>query len=69
MQAMRYNEDKLNVVGHLFPPHAVYEGAPLLQVLDMLEDVDLIILGLTPVLRMGCYRGTWHNITKVKGPY
>ena len=41
MHAMQCNEDKLKVIGALLPSHSVDEGGPLLQVLDMLEDVDL----------------------------
>ena len=41
MHAIRYNEDKLKVIGSLLPSNNVDEGGPLLQVLDMLEDVDI----------------------------
>ena len=43
----RYNEDKLKVIGSLLPSNNVDEGGPLLQVLDMLEDVDILRLSHT----------------------
>ena len=47
MHAIRYNEDKLKVIGSLLPSNNVDEGGPLLQVLDMLEDVDILRLSHT----------------------
>ena len=47
MHAMQCNEDKLKVIGALLPSHSVDEGGPLLQVLDMLEDVGLLRLSHT----------------------
>ena len=47
MLAIRYNEDKLKVVGSLLLSNNVDEGGPLLQVLDMLEDVDILRLSHT----------------------
>ena len=47
MHAIQYNEDKLKVIGSLLPSNNVDEGGPLLQVLDMLEDVDILRLSHT----------------------
>ena len=47
MHATRYNEDKLKVIGSLLPSNNVNEGGPLLQVLDMFEDVDILRLSHT----------------------
>ena len=47
MHATQYNEDKLKAIGSLLPSNNVDEGAPLLQVLDMLEDVDILRLSHT----------------------
>ena len=47
MHAVRYNEDKLKVIDSLLPSNNVDEGGPLLQVLDMLEDVDILRLSHT----------------------
>ena len=47
MHAIRYNEDKLKVIGSLSPSNNVDEGGPLLQVLNMLEDVDILRLSHT----------------------
>ena len=47
MHAIRYNEDKLKVICSLLPSNNVDEGGPLLQVLDMLEDVDILRLSHT----------------------
>ena len=47
MYAIRYNEDKLKVIGSLLPSNNVDEGGPLLQVLDILEDVDILRLSHT----------------------
>ena len=47
MHAIRYNEDKLKVIGSLLPSNNVDEGGPLLQVLDMLADVDILRLSHT----------------------
>ena len=47
MHAIRYNEDKLKVIGSLLPSNNVDERGPLLQVLDMLEDVDILTLSHT----------------------
>ena len=47
MYTIRYNEDKLQVIGSLLPPNNVDEGGPLLQVLHMLEDVDILRLSHT----------------------
>ena len=42
MHAIWYNEDKLKVIGSLLPSNNVDEGGPLLQVLDMLEDLSIL---------------------------
>ena len=47
MHTIRYNEDKLKLIGSLLPSNNVDEGGPLLQVLDMLEDVDILRLSHT----------------------
>ena len=47
MHAIRYNEDKLKVIGSLLPSNNVDEGCTLLQVFDMLEDVDILRLSHT----------------------
>ena len=47
MYAKQYNEHKLKVIGSLLPSNNVDEGGPLLQVLDMLEDVDILRLSHT----------------------
>ena len=47
MYAIQYNEDKLKVIGSLLPSNNVDERGPLLQVLDMLEDVDILRLSHT----------------------
>ena len=44
MHAIQYNEDELKVTGALLLSNGVDEGDPLLQVLDMLEDVDILRL-------------------------
>ena len=44
---MRYNDDKLKVIGALLPSKNVNEGRPLLQVSDMLEDVNILKLSRT----------------------
>ena len=47
MHAMQYSEDKLKVIGALLPSNNVDEGGPLLQVLGILEDVDILRLSHT----------------------
>ena len=47
MHAIRYNEDKLKVIGSLLPSNNVDEGGPLLEVLDMLENVAILKLSHT----------------------
>ena len=47
MHAIRYNEDKLKIIGSLLPSNNVDEVGPLLQMLDMLEDVDILRLSHT----------------------
>ena len=44
MHAMRHNENKLTIIGALLPPNNVDQGGPLLQLLAMLEDVDILRL-------------------------
>ena len=66
MHAIQYNEDKLKVIGSLLPSNNVDEGGPLLQVLDMLEDVDILRLSHTCSAMRGYCNDTWHGITKGK---
>ena len=47
MHAIRYNEERLKVIVALVLSNSVDEGGPLLQVLDMLEDVGLLRLSHT----------------------
>ena len=47
MKPIRYNEDKLKVIGALLPFNNFDEGGPLLRVLDMLEGVDILKLAHT----------------------
>ena len=47
MHEIRYNEDKLILIGSLLPSNNVDEGGPLLQMLDMLEDVHILRLSNT----------------------
>ena len=70
MHAIQYNEDKLKVIGSLLPSNNVDEGGPLLQLLDMLEDVDILRFPILVVLCEGYCNDTWHAITKGKNqPY
>ena len=69
MHAIRYNEHKLGVIGSLLLSNNVDEGGPLLQVLDMLEDVDILRLPILVVLCEGYCNDTWHAITKRKNRY
>ena len=69
MHAIQYNEDKLKVIGSLFLSNNIDEGGPLLQVLDMLEDVDILRLCHTCSAMRGILQRYWHAITKEKtGP-
>ena len=47
MPAIQYNEDKLKVIGSLLLSNNVDEWGPLLQVLDMLGDVNILRLSHT----------------------
>ena len=49
---MRHNEDKLKVIGVLLPSNNIDEDGPLLRVLDMLEDVNILDSPILVVLCM-----------------
>ena len=65
MHAIQDNEDKLKVIGSLLPSNNVDEGGPLLQVLDMLEDVDILRLSHTCSAMRGILQ--WYLARYYKG--
>ena len=70
MYAMGYNKDELKVIGAFLLPHSVHKGGPLLRVLDMLENVDLLRLTHTSSAMYGMMLQRYlHDITKGNTPY